>query len=408
MGCDTLLDRTDRLRYGLCDDSIHLNKSGVSHLIKIMKSYIHNNIQANNQHETGSKVTTLLPQRTLTLVGLTHIDISMINGPSNARESCTHCEQHNFTHNPIIICPTCDKIVHGKCADKQFKVGKNGKWYCCKCAEIYGIKRYNLFSESIDFDTEHDYDAEPANSIDCIAKISNILDTCRSFNLNEINSKLNCNDVSGKQLFSNLFTNIDGNATNFDEFATELQLYNNTFSVIGLAEPNICESQKDMYPLTNYTSIHQSKISDKKKGSGVGLYIHNSYNFTHISEHSISTPNIENLFITITNTESPTTIGVVYRPPNGQKTKFINELEGMIKQLPDKNVYIMGDCNINIHNLKSNDDVKFEDDFISSGFAPLISISTHEQPGCEKTCIDNIFCFKVLFAGDRVKKARAL
>ena len=32
----------------------------------------------------------------------------------------------------------------------------------------------------------------------------------------------------------------------------------------------------------------------------------------------------------------------------------------------------------------------FEETVISNCYLPLISISTHHQPGCQKTCIDNI------------------
>ena len=32
----------------------------------------------------------------------------------------------------------------------------------------------------------------------------------------------------------------------------------------------------------------------------------------------------------------------------------------------------------------------FEETVISNGYLPLISISTHHQSGCQKTCIDNI------------------
>ena len=62
----------------------------------------------------------------------------------------------------------------------------------------------------------------------------------------------------------------------------------------------------------------------------------------------------------------------------------------------------MGDYNINLHKMTINEDKKFEENVISSGFAPLISISTHEKPGCEKTCIDNIVCNyfdNIIFSG---------
>ena len=106
---------------------------------------------------------------------------------------------------------------------------------------------------------------------------------------------------------------------------------------------------------------------------------------------SCCTYNLEALFVTITNTKVPVTVGVVYRPPNGNINSFNDEFEQLLSQLPNKNVYIQGDFNINLHNLDNNC-VEFEKNFISNGYAPTISIATHFRPECEATCTDNIFC----------------
>ena len=50
----------------------------------------------------------------------------------------------------------------------------------------------------------------------------------------------------------------------------------------------------------------------------------------------------------------------------------------------------MGDFNFNL--FRDNGSAKlFEETFICNGFNPVISISTHCKPNCQKTCIDNIF-----------------
>ena len=67
----------------------------------------------------------------------------------------------------------------------------------------------------------------------------------------------------------------------------------------------------------------------------------------------------------------------------------LSELSIIIEKLPTKSTYIMGDYNINLHDedkyLHEYDDV-----IMAAGFTPLISVHTHEQPGCRETCIDNI------------------
>ena len=125
----------------------------------------------------------------------------MISG-TNVRETCQHCDKQIYTHNPILICPSCNKVAHNKCADALFAIGENGNWYCHDCVEIFGVKRYNPFSETINLDSEHDYDVEPVNSIECITKISNILETCQPYNAQELNSKLDCSELSGNKSFS--------------------------------------------------------------------------------------------------------------------------------------------------------------------------------------------------------------
>ena len=104
------------------------------------------------------------------------------------------------------------------------------------------------------------------------------------------------------------------------------------------------------------------------------------------------TPDIEYLTVSITNTAEPYTVAVIYRPPSGNLQLFNQELLNFMSQLPDKNVFIMGDFNINLHNITQSNCQEYEEIVISSGYFPLISISTHAQPNCVKTCIDNIIC----------------
>ena len=314
------------------------------------------------------------------------------------RQLCEHCCKQIYTHNSVIACPTCPLIVHSQCvAAANFIIGEgpdgSSKWYCSACYKTQGLKRYNPFFECIEMDPMHQNDDEAeSNDMECILEMSNILQNCTPYSIQELNATPKCN---ADNQFSTYFLNVDGNATNFDEFVAELQLYKNTFSVIALAETNIDQCNEDLYQIDNYQSIYQSKIvfneKAKSKGSGIGMYIHNSYNFTEMPQVSRCTPNIEALFITITNTIAPITVGVVYRPPSGDVDIFSDEFEWLVNQLPNKNVYIHGDFNINLHKTEKNT-IIFEKVFISNGYAPLISLATHEQPHCEPSCIDNIFC----------------
>ena len=156
-------------------------------------------------------------------------------------------------------------------------------------------------------------------------------------------------------------------------------------------ETNIEESDGQLYSISdNYTPVYQSKISGKACGSGLGLYVDNDYSFEKVPEICICNPDIESLFIKISNKTAPIYVGVLYRPPNGNQENFNKMLTNILEQLPNRGVYLMGDFNINLHCLKQKHDQNFEELILSSGYCPVISIATHSRPNCLGTCINNI------------------
>ena len=191
--------------------------------------------------------------------------------------------------------------------------------------------------------------------------------------------------------------NIDGNSTNFDNFAIQLQSISHKFSVIGLAETNTDSENGNLYQIIDYSSCYQSRFfcktknKPKSKGSGLCLYIHNSMNFSKIDKLSICSESIESLFVTITNTSDPIVVGVIYRPPNSPLSEFNLEYEKILSQLDGKKSYVLGDFNVDLlQNSFSLDQDKFQEIIYTSGFIPSISIPTHQMPHCAQTCIDNI------------------
>ena len=134
--------------------------------------------------------------------------------------------------------------------------------------------------------------------------------------------------------------------------------------------------------------IYQSKLNGKSKGSGLAIYVKDDFIYSESVEFNQCSPNLESLFIKVTNTNEPTFVGVIYRPPSADKDSSISELNKLLQKLPNSNVYITGDFNINL--LKNNLD-EYESIIFGSGYTPLISIATHFKPGCDPSCIDNIF-----------------
>ena len=126
------------------------------------------------------------------------------------------------------------------------------------------------------------------------------------------------------------------------------------FSAIGIAESNIDPSAQCTYHIPNYNSIYQNKMSGKKKGSGLGLYIHELLTYTKNDAFSILSDDIETLLVNIVNNSTPLILGIVYRPPSSSLKNFNEFFSKILSSIrPSNNTIIMGDFNINL--LKNNE-----------------------------------------------------
>ena len=301
------------------------------------------------------------------------------------REKCGSCQKFILTHNKIMSCETCKTIVHAKCAMEKFEYDHlKDTWLCFECV-ANRIDRYNPF----EFLTYDKHDPNNLESVDDIIEISNILKGCQNYDCKYFNNEMKTLNLSKCNKFSTismLFNNIDGNASNFDNFVTEMGQFKHTFSIIAIAETNIDAGHKDLYAIPNYNSEYNSQTLNKQKGSGLGLYVHNNLTFNRIDEYCKHSRNLESLFIKITNTETPLVVGVIYRPPSGELPMFMYEFEVLLKTLPQQNVMIMGDFNIDLFSPNN----EFEQILYSNNMIPTISVATHEKPGCKPSLIDNI------------------
>ena len=302
------------------------------------------------------------------------------------RERCPDCSHEIFCHDKIIACHNCNTLYHGQCSEKSFFYSHvKNQWICPNCKPCESNPdRYNPFSSTLDDKYRPNDSAD-----DELETLSNILKSCRTLDKNNYN-KLAANMRSRhKNILSVLFNNIDGNASNFDHFIADLQQYSERFSVISIAETNIHEDQKDLYQITGYRSEYNSKRKEKKKGSGVAIYLDEKYQFMRVEKFCSCSENLETLFVEVTNMEIPQLVGVIYRPPSGNCLEALNELDALMKQLPNENVTITGDFNIDLLSHTRISD-EFEQTIYSNNFVPLISLATHEKPGCHGSLIDNI------------------
>ena len=219
-----------------------------------------------------------------------------------------------------------------------------------------------------------------------LQKMCDILENCKPYSINDVNTSIK---PCFKQNLSMIFQNVDGNRTNFDSFNLELDRISEKFHVIGLAETNVGAEESTVYNVEGYNCFYQDKHVNKSKGSGVALYLIESLNGVVNDELSWVSKNLETLFITIQHNE-PVHIGVVYRPPCGDTSEALMELGRILEQCPKKNLHLLGDYNINLHEGNNKIVEDFENLILGYGLSPLISISTHLKPGCKESCIDNI------------------
>jgi len=100
----------------------------------------------------------------------------------------------------------------------------------------------------------------------------------------------------------------------------------------------------------------------------------------------------ESIFVEVETISRNLIIGCNYRPPNSNLTIFNKEIDLFFRELnaTEKDVYIMGDYNINLLNCTSHSNTSdFVDVMFSSSFLPLINRPTRISK-TSATLIDNI------------------
>ena len=137
------------------------------------------------------------------------------------------------------------------------------------------------------------------------------------FTIEETKSKLSCCD---NKPFSILHLNIRSFKKNFDKLVSFLATLSLDFKVICVTE-TWC-SNSDLYKLTNYSSIHQTRSSGKT-GGGLAIFVHNSLTYSVRKDFSTNNEDIESLCIEIINTKSKNIlVNASYRQPTGQYNEF--------------------------------------------------------------------------------------
>ena len=308
------------------------------------------------------------------------------------KEKCDSCDSKISVGQCITECNKCLSVIHSRCFKKSNYKKLNENFYCQLCQPLISI-RYNPFKKMIgesESESELFFDPNQNQFIGYLNEASQVLEKCKKFDSSKNVSNLLKESLNN---FNTYFYNIDGNKTNFNCFASELHKLEGELSVIGIAETNIDSDQKQLYRLNEYKSYYSDKISNKKSGTGIALYLHEKFNGTKNNIASITEPHLESLFLKVNKDKLNVNVGIVYRPPNSSFNDFLSSLRNVLRTLPKTTTYLMGDFNLDLHKSDTSSNVEaFEDLFLSEGLFPVNSLATHYSKSTKsKSCIDNIF-----------------
>ena len=200
-------------------------------------------------------------------------------------------------------------------------------------------------------------------------------------------------DFYGLSLFHLNIRSLPKNLNNLELYFKNLNM---TFSVIGLSETWIQESNVLISGIDGYKCEHVYR--EKKTGGGVSLFVKNSIDYTKRDDLIMLNDSIETVFIeveaNILKTLNNVIIGVIYRPPNSDINSFMSDLKCILSKLDKekKCIYVMGDFNLNLLNMDNHlPTSEFLEIMYSFSYFPLINKPTRIKKD-SATLIDNIFC----------------
>lgn len=201
---------------------------------------------------------------------------------------------------------------------------------------------------------------------------------------NKISGKINSDDF-----LNVIYLNIRSVRNKFTDIKNLMTSYDFIIHILVLSEIHINSNEQDRFQLNNYDAFFSCR--DENKGGGVVIYVLSTILSKLKYEQCFCESNLLIVNLPVLNCN----VMAVYRPPHVNKNDFLNTFEEIISQ--HKNMYIIGDFNIDL--LKKNDShvQKYLEILNSCGFVALNKISHNFATRVEstmtratKTIIDHI------------------
>jgi exonuclease III len=170
-----------------------------------------------------------------------------------------------------------------------------------------------------------------------------------------------------------------------------VNLLENTFSIIGISESWLKDTQDPLVQMHNFSM--EGFCRQNKRGGGVALYIRDDIVYKTRNDISVNNSDIESCFIELVNNHnSNVVIGVVYKSPSAPLNNFIELINDILACVNNENkkCYIMGDFNIDLLQYDTHNGVRnFMDTLQSQSFYSTINKPTRITADTA-TVIDNI------------------
>ena len=144
-----------------------------------------------------------------------------------------------------------------------------------------------------------------------------------------------------------------------------------------------------LFHITNYSFTHEKRKTNHK-GGRLGIYVYKNLDYKILQNLAKNTENIETFAIEIKNKNSKNIlIFAVYRPPRGNQSKFLEEIEQVIhnSKHSTKSFFLVGDLNLNFSDYTFITPVKnFFNLAFENGIFPVINRPARSSA----TAIDHI------------------
>ena len=331
-------------------------------------------------------------------------------------DNCPICSRSVLAHSKKVKCAVCYCYYHIKCIslnheDQNYIEVNLFSWYCCNCLSkifpfnhiegddifISEINNMDIDTKIIESLSESLFNPLELNNDDIYSPLCDVDPDANYFN--ELNAHIsqNCNyyyehsfstiiqtrfkNMIDLNVFSLCHINIRSMKANLTSFEICLQNLEFEFSVIGITETWLTDSNSDLYNINGFNFVETHRTG--RSGGGVGIFLRNNILYQIRSDLTLNNEFIESIFIEIDkdlfNKNWNIIIGVIYRPPNTDLKLFSDDINELLDTLEreHKYCYLMGDYNINLLNYnKHAETTSFIDILYAHSFLSLINRPT--------------------------------